>query len=245
MGLNKYQKIWVNANGEIPRTEDGRMFHIHHIDGNRNNNELSNLMCVSPMEHFLIHLSQQEYMSAHALYIRYLTDEEKIGYSYVPKLAAMSRDNSNIGFNNPDVYKKVFDLQNERIKNGCFHLQSGEIQRKTNLKRVSLGIHNFQSETHKAIIRESNKERVANGSHPFVNGKRSDWVLKSKKCEFCGYVGRGVGFLYKHDDYCIQNSNNKLVTCSICGVKRHPSIIFRYHNEKCKHNEPSTTSRKT
>ena len=38
-GLSVYRKIWTNANGPIPVDSDGRTFHIHHVDGNRDNNE--------------------------------------------------------------------------------------------------------------------------------------------------------------------------------------------------------------
>lgn len=53
-----YRKLWENNYGEIPRDEKGRSYEIHHIDGNRNNNKLSNLICVSIEEHYNIHLNQ-------------------------------------------------------------------------------------------------------------------------------------------------------------------------------------------
>jgi hypothetical protein len=42
--------IWERANGERPKG-----YHIHHIDGNKGNYELSNLICVSPSDHQKIH----------------------------------------------------------------------------------------------------------------------------------------------------------------------------------------------
>ena len=246
MGFNKYQKIWMRENGEIPKTGDNRIYHIHHIDGNRKNNDISNLLCVSPYEHFLIHLNNKEYMSAHAIYIKYLNETEKEKHKDVSKLAANQRDNSNIGFNNPETYKKIFDKQNERIRNGEFHLQSGKIQSETNKKRVALGIHNFQQQKSKDAVKQRNTQMLQNKTHPFLNEEnRSDWALKYKTCQYCGYIGRGVGFLYNHDMFCIENKFNRRETCLVCNAKLHPSIIKRYHNEKCKHNKPSTTSRKT
>lgn len=53
-----YRKIWEANNGTIPTDELGRSYEIHHIDGNRKNNHLSNLMCVSIEEHYNIHLNQ-------------------------------------------------------------------------------------------------------------------------------------------------------------------------------------------
>lgn len=60
----KYRKIWEAHYGEIPKDEEGRTFEIHHIDGNRKNNDISNLMCLSLKEHYELHLQQGDYASA-------------------------------------------------------------------------------------------------------------------------------------------------------------------------------------
>jgi len=33
-----YRNIWSFHNGDIPKDERGRSYHIHHLDGNRRNN---------------------------------------------------------------------------------------------------------------------------------------------------------------------------------------------------------------
>lgn len=48
-----HRKIWENVNGKIPKGH-----HIHHIDGNPYNNDLSNLMCVTAEQHSEIHESE-------------------------------------------------------------------------------------------------------------------------------------------------------------------------------------------
>lgn len=53
-----YRKLWESTYGDIPKDDKGRSYEIHHKDGNRNNNELSNLMCVSLDEHYEIHSRQ-------------------------------------------------------------------------------------------------------------------------------------------------------------------------------------------
>lgn len=53
-----YRKIWIHFNGPIPKDENGRSYEIHHIDGNRKNNHISNLKCLSIQEHYDIHKSQ-------------------------------------------------------------------------------------------------------------------------------------------------------------------------------------------
>lgn len=57
--MNNYRKIWEDNFGPIPKDENGRSYEIHHKDGNTENNDLSNLMCVSIKEHYDIHYKQK------------------------------------------------------------------------------------------------------------------------------------------------------------------------------------------
>jgi len=56
-----YQKIWTESYGKIPKDENGNSFEIHHIDGNRQNNNLKNLICLSIKDHYKIHWQQKDY----------------------------------------------------------------------------------------------------------------------------------------------------------------------------------------
>jgi hypothetical protein len=68
MGKNtNYRWIWERVNGPIPIDENGQTYEIHHIDGDRNNNDISNLMCVSKREHSQIHFDRGEYAAAYAI----------------------------------------------------------------------------------------------------------------------------------------------------------------------------------
>lgn len=73
-----YRKIWESVNGLIPKDDDGFSFEIHHIDGNRNNNSIDNLLCVSIRDHLQIHLDQEDW-GAVALISRRLN----LGSSYM------------------------------------------------------------------------------------------------------------------------------------------------------------------
>ena len=44
--MNKYRKIWESYYGPIPKDENGISYEIHHIDGNRDNNDINNLKLV-------------------------------------------------------------------------------------------------------------------------------------------------------------------------------------------------------
>lgn len=45
-----HQFVWISNNGDIPEG-----YHIHHIDGDKLNNDISNLVCIAPGEHSKIH----------------------------------------------------------------------------------------------------------------------------------------------------------------------------------------------
>lgn len=45
-----HRAVWESYNGPVP---DG--FHIHHIDGDKDNNDISNLECISAKEHLSMH----------------------------------------------------------------------------------------------------------------------------------------------------------------------------------------------
>jgi len=59
MGV-RYREIWEKVHGKIPIDEFGRTYDIHHIDGNRSNNNIENLICVSIEDHYKLHLSQSK-----------------------------------------------------------------------------------------------------------------------------------------------------------------------------------------
>src|SRR5258708_4095523 len=50
-----HRSIWELINGPIP---DG--FHIHHIDGNKLNNNIENLQCLSHAEHLSLHMTSNK-----------------------------------------------------------------------------------------------------------------------------------------------------------------------------------------
>ena len=59
MGV-RYREIWEKVHGKIPTDEFGRTYDIHHIDGNRSNNNIENLICISIEDHYKLHLSQSK-----------------------------------------------------------------------------------------------------------------------------------------------------------------------------------------
>jgi hypothetical protein len=90
--MANYRKIWESVYGGIP---DG--YEIHHKDGNRSNNNIENLQCVSTEDHYKIHYKQGDYMACSIIALRMnLTYEEKME---IHKKAMKKRDQS--GEKNP------------------------------------------------------------------------------------------------------------------------------------------------
>lgn len=62
-----YRELWTKHYGSIPVDEYGRSYEIHHIDGNRKNNTLDNLKCLSIQVHYELHKKQGDYKAAWAI----------------------------------------------------------------------------------------------------------------------------------------------------------------------------------
>ena len=62
-----YRKIYLKHHGFIPKDNLGRVYDIHHIDGNKKNNNINNLIALSIQEHYDIHLKQNDWGACLAL----------------------------------------------------------------------------------------------------------------------------------------------------------------------------------
>lgn len=87
-----YRKIWETIYGPIPKG-----YEIHHIDGNRMNNDIENLRCVSIEEHYEIHYKQGDYLACTIMSKRMgLSEEER---KVIHDMAMKKRDQT--GSKNP------------------------------------------------------------------------------------------------------------------------------------------------
>jgi hypothetical protein len=204
-----YRKIYEQHHGPIPKDAEGISYDIHHIDGDRANNNPNNLTAVSLQEHLEIHMAQGDWGACQAIYLRMISTPEQRSEAARALTLARVADGTH-----PWVGP---DYNLSKVHNGTHHFLGGEIQRKVTAKRLEEGTHNFQlmtkeersniqlkrieQGTHK-FVGDSNPvyKQLADGTHNFLGSNhpmrlRSNlgthpWT-ESKVCPHCGKVGKG------------------------------------------------------
>lgn len=140
-----YRLIYEQNHGPIPVDSEGKTYDIHHIDGDRNNNDPSNLIALSIKAHYDLHKKQGDWGACVALSVRMKMTVEEIS----------------------DMVSKQ---QKERVENGTHHFLDGEWQRKSQMKRMSNGNHPFlDSQWQSEMSKKIQHKRVSEGRHPFQN----------------------------------------------------------------------------
>ena len=88
-----YRAIYEEYYGPIPLDIHGRTYEIHHKDGNRDNNDPSNLVALTIDEHFDIHYEQKDWAACLAISMRMKKSPEEISkiQSSVGRKSALKR----------------------------------------------------------------------------------------------------------------------------------------------------------
>jgi HNH endonuclease len=188
-----YRKIWIKANGPIPLDENGISYDIHHLDGNRKNNESSNLIAVSLQEHYDIHWKQGDYGACARIAERMKWDRKEIN-----KLIGLSTKNMFSKQDHPWLGGEFQRQHNKkRIEAGTHHLLGGEQQRTVQNKLIKDGTHNFLREDVKKKtndkLKSTTKELLKNGNHI------SQRIFT---CPHCGKSGKGAVIKRWHFEKC-------------------------------------------
>jgi hypothetical protein len=112
-----YRKIWEKSNGKnIPNG-----YEIHHKDGDKTNNDPSNLICVSIEEHLKIHEEQGDHGAVQAILMRMARDEsmqqriKQAASEHQKQLLAEGRHNFPKGEARSELSKKIMK---ERLSSG-------------------------------------------------------------------------------------------------------------------------------
>ncbi len=181
-----YRRLYELAYGPIPKDENNRSYEIHHLDGNRTNNDISNLIAVSIADHYEIHSKQGDWAAC-------LTMAERMKLSPV-EISELASKNAK-----------------KQVSEGKHPWQNKEKQREKALKQVSEGKHPWQGSEK---TREKNLKRVAAGTHNWLGGDATRKQIASgthtsqiiKQCEYCGkcyssaMYSRWHGLKCKHKD---------------------------------------------
>lgn len=205
-----YRKIYESHHGPIPKDAMGNTFDIHHIDGDRDNNNIENLVALSIQDHYDLHLSQGDWNACVPLAERLeISPEEK---SRVSKLAA-----------------------EKRVADGTHNFLGGELQRVNSRKMVESGEHHFVGDTNPVFkqLEEGShpfqkrldgtsvtSDRMKDGTHPFVGGKiqRATCLRRMAEgihnigeinsytslCPHCGRTIKGKSNEKRHQESCLR-----------------------------------------
>ena len=124
---HKYRKIWIKHNGPIPLDEEGRTYDIHHRDGNRKNDDPSNLECISLQHHYDIHYAQGDYSACILLANRMKMDPKRISElsSLARKKEVENGTHHWLGSKNGKLYGR--ENNRELVENGKHHFQHQKI----------------------------------------------------------------------------------------------------------------------
>jgi hypothetical protein len=182
-----YRKIYEQHYGKIPKDEFGRSYQIHHIDGDRNNNDISNLKCVSIKEHYDIHHKQKDWGACYLL-----GRKMKMPINELSELVSrqqhdrvMNGTHNWLGQNNP-VHKKVASGTHNFLKQNRTHEVWNKGKTKETDSRVLKNAENrsrvrYSEETKKAFMKPKSEEGKKNMSLG-QTGKK----YPKKACELCG-----------------------------------------------------------
>lgn len=187
-----YRKIYENHIGPIPKDNTGRTYDIHHIDGNRSNNSIDNLVALSIQDHYDTHYAQKDWMACWKIGLKMKVPPEEL--SLLASNASRKRvENGTHNFLGGEITRKrvengthnLLDKEaastraNKRVADGTHNFLGGDLQRKVQHRRLEEGTHNFLGSDGSDVQRK----RLEDGTHNFIQ----QWT-----CEHCGKIGRNT-----------------------------------------------------
>ena len=206
-----YRKVYEKVFGPIPLDLNGRSYEIHHIDGNHDNSDINNLLCVTIQEHYDIHYRQGDYRACTLIAIR----------------MKMS----------PDVISElVSKQQQERVRNGTHHFLDRDAAKARVAKQIDNGTHNFLDKTASKIRA---RKRTKDGNNPFTGGEIQKQTQQRRvKDGTHHFLGGDIAIASANNR--VKNGthhflNHPVNICPHCGKSGKGGIMFRFHFDNCKH----------
>lgn len=221
---NNYRKIYENHHGPIPRDDQGRKFDIHHIDGNHNNNDPSNLKAVSIIEHYNIHYAQGDYAACFWMLAQRMQKTHEELSNLASKAALKRIENGTHHFTSENAKKWA----QEQIKRGTHYPSSpehAEFMRLREKNKVAHGVHPLQGSKNPV------HKRVSAGTHHTLGPLHNKTMLsqgrhatqRKKTCPHCGVTMDSMNYAKHHGD-----------NCSLVKEKIPPSANPNYVNSQAK-----------
>jgi hypothetical protein len=105
--MPNYRKIWERYHKKkIPKDRNGRTYEIHHLDGDKTNNSIENLDCISIEEHYLIHALQGDWAACLSMSKRMqISPKEKSELASLSNAKRLA--NGEHPFLDPEIRKKA------------------------------------------------------------------------------------------------------------------------------------------
>lgn len=248
-GTNKYRKIFEHHNGPIPKDNSGRSYHIHHIDGDRNNNQPNNLKAVSIVEHFQIHVEQEDWGAC--LRLAPLLNMSATEISAIASKANQSRLCKGTHIFQSDIFKAQLPewsraVARRRVAEGTNPFQDKKKSQEWAAQRVASGV--YQTPQYSQKCTERNLKGIHDGTNPFSPDKNPSKI--QTQCPHCHKTGGISNMRRWHFDKCMQSPNYvksiqkfDAVVCPHCKVVCTNYQSVAYHFDKCA-SAPGYTERK-
>lgn len=195
--MANYRRIWEKYNGPIPKDEQGRSYDIHHIDGDHNNNDISNLIALSRRDHYETHKKQGDWAACLILSETLdLTKEE------IHEMAVRTSD---------ELRKKLKGVpKTEEHKRKLSESLTGKsLQENTKQKLSNLFKGRTFTDEWRSKISESRKGHptsIMKGDTRTEETKetmKASWQKRLEvTCPHCGKTGRGGAMNRHHLDNC-------------------------------------------
>lgn len=123
------RRIWMNIVGSIPKDEEGRSYEVHHIDGDRTNNDLTNLACISLQEHYDTHYKQGDWRACQSMLRRLNLSKEEYSFK-ASHLATLQGKDGKLWFQSEEGRKWTADKNRKLAEEGKHYGQTDESRKR-------------------------------------------------------------------------------------------------------------------
>jgi hypothetical protein len=255
----EHRRVWRQHHGPIPKDADGRSYDIHHIDGDPENNDITNLIALTIHEHYEVHYWQEDLAACRAVAMRgIVSPEDASRLSSELMLARIEAGTS--PFQDPEFLKRKSEETRQRNLElaaiGANPWQDPEfIERERERKRdrenalVEAGTHLFQTEEHQTMLKKVNDDRIAAGTH---NWQDSEIARQQQMTR----IENGTHTFLKRDDgtsigadttrrliedgehhFLDKNPNDVRCSCLVCHKETNVPGLGKH--KKCRGEEPA------